>query len=189
MAKEWAQNIILIDFFYGCLQVKTLQAQILQITNSIFGQILIVLVQSLKTQTVPGSILGFEVSLWMSMSANKCLALWPSDDEGQSMTMAVCHSKLNQDLWSNRLYFKVVTVFMSLMCCTTFSGGTPFALVKLNLVNLNRQVKMYSQGMAPVFRILPGRGLWDRIREKPTYTVRTFQFQFFSFFSLNWGCF
>ncbi|KAJ1522064.1 hypothetical protein ONE63_002379 [Megalurothrips usitatus] len=50
-------------------------------------------------------------------------------------------------------------------------GGTPFTLVKLNLVNLNRQVKMYSQGMAPVFRILPGRGLWDRIREKPTYTI------------------
>ncbi|KAE8742273.1 hypothetical protein FOCC_FOCC012202 [Frankliniella occidentalis] len=50
-------------------------------------------------------------------------------------------------------------------------GGTPFALVKLNLVNLNRQVKMYSQGMAPVYRILPGRGLWDRIREKPTYTI------------------
>lgn len=50
-------------------------------------------------------------------------------------------------------------------------GGTPFALVKLNLINLNRQVKMYSQGMAPVFRILPGRGLWDRIREKPTYTI------------------
>ncbi|XP_046674489.1 cytosolic carboxypeptidase-like protein 5 isoform X1 [Homalodisca vitripennis] len=48
-------------------------------------------------------------------------------------------------------------------------GGAPFALVKLNMVNLNRQTKMYSQGMAPVFRISPGRNNWERIRDKPTF--------------------
>lgn len=41
------------------------------------------------------------------------------------------------------------------------------------MVDLNRQAKMYSQGMAPVYRILPGRPHWDRIRDKPTYNVRT----------------
>ncbi|KAJ4433665.1 hypothetical protein ANN_15975 [Periplaneta americana] len=50
-------------------------------------------------------------------------------------------------------------------------GGAPFVLVKLNIVNLNRQSKMYSQGMAPVFRMVPGRNHWDRIKEKPSYTV------------------
>ncbi|XP_023718952.1 cytosolic carboxypeptidase-like protein 5 isoform X1 [Cryptotermes secundus] len=50
-------------------------------------------------------------------------------------------------------------------------GGTPFVLVKLNIVNLNRQSKMYSQGMAPVFRMVPGRSNWDRVKEKPTYAV------------------
>ncbi|KDR22169.1 Cytosolic carboxypeptidase-like protein 5, partial [Zootermopsis nevadensis] len=53
-------------------------------------------------------------------------------------------------------------------------GGAPFVLVKLNIVNLNRQSKMYSQGMAPVFRTVPGRNHWDRVKEKPSYTVCTY---------------
>ncbi|XP_075238320.1 cytosolic carboxypeptidase-like protein 5 isoform X2 [Lycorma delicatula] len=50
-------------------------------------------------------------------------------------------------------------------------GGLPFMLVKLNIVNLNRQSKMYSQGMAPVFRISPGRNQWERVRDKPTFST------------------
>jgi hypothetical protein len=52
-------------------------------------------------------------------------------------------------------------------------GGAPFVLVKLNIVNLNRQAKMYSQGMTPVFRMVPGRSHWERIKEKPSYIVCT----------------
>lgn len=44
-------------------------------------------------------------------------------------------------------------------------------LVRFNMVDLNRQGKMYSQGMAPVFRILPGKPKWDRILDKPVYNV------------------
>ncbi|OXU27482.1 hypothetical protein TSAR_010642 [Trichomalopsis sarcophagae] len=43
--------------------------------------------------------------------------------------------------------------------------------VKLNLVNLNKQVKMFSQGMCPVFKVIPGHPQWERIREKPTFTA------------------
>ncbi|CAH2020345.1 unnamed protein product [Acanthoscelides obtectus] len=43
--------------------------------------------------------------------------------------------------------------------------------VCLNLVDLNKQAKMYSQGMAPVYRVLPGRPRWDRIQDKPVYSV------------------
>lgn len=50
-------------------------------------------------------------------------------------------------------------------------GYKPSVLMKLNLVDLNRQAKMYSQGMAPVFKTVPGRPNWERIRDKPTYTV------------------
>ncbi|XP_015116442.1 cytosolic carboxypeptidase-like protein 5 isoform X2 [Diachasma alloeum] len=42
--------------------------------------------------------------------------------------------------------------------------------VKLNVVNLNRQSKMFSQGMCPVFKVVPGHPQWERIRDKPTYT-------------------
>lgn len=44
-------------------------------------------------------------------------------------------------------------------------------LVKFNLVDLNRQGKMYSQGMAPVYKVIPGRPKWERIQDKPVYTV------------------
>lgn len=61
-------------------------------------------------------------------------------------------------------------------------GGAPFSLVKLNIVDLNKQSKMYSQGMAPVFRITPGRPHWERIRDKPVFTsennVFTLSFKF-----------
>nr|CAI5859940.1 unnamed protein product [Callosobruchus analis] len=43
--------------------------------------------------------------------------------------------------------------------------------VRINLVDLNKQVKMYSQGMAPVYRVLPGKTRWDRIQDKPVYSL------------------
>ncbi|BES91621.1 cytosolic carboxypeptidase-like protein 5-like [Nesidiocoris tenuis] len=48
-------------------------------------------------------------------------------------------------------------------------GGKLNSLLKLN-INTNKQSKMYGQGMAPVFRVLPGRPNWERIRERPTFT-------------------
>ncbi|KYN10277.1 Cytosolic carboxypeptidase-like protein 5 [Trachymyrmex cornetzi] len=47
----------------------------------------------------------------------------------------------------------------------------PSVSVRFNIVNLNKQVKMFSQGMCPVFKIVPGHLHWERIRERPTYTV------------------
>lgn len=51
-----------------------------------------------------------------------------------------------------------------------YTGGKLNSLLKLN-INTNKQSKMYGQGMAPVFRVLPGRPNWERIRERPTFTV------------------
>ncbi|XP_018315688.1 cytosolic carboxypeptidase-like protein 5 isoform X1 [Mycetomoellerius zeteki] len=50
-------------------------------------------------------------------------------------------------------------------------SSRPSVSVKFNIVNLNKQVKMFSQGMCPVFKIVPGHLHWERIRERPTYTV------------------
>ncbi|KAL7047706.1 hypothetical protein ACKWTF_003085 [Chironomus riparius] len=49
-------------------------------------------------------------------------------------------------------------------------GGEPNQLVKLNLVNLNKQAKLFSQGMHPVMRNgLSGK--WERTKEKPTFQL------------------
>lgn len=47
----------------------------------------------------------------------------------------------------------------------------PGALVRLNLINLNKQGKMYNQGMAPVTRTLPGKPQWERIRDRPVHST------------------
>ncbi|CAH0391215.1 unnamed protein product [Bemisia tabaci] len=60
------------------------------------------------------------------------------------------------------------------------TGGVPFATVKLNVVNLNRQCKMYSQGMAPVTRTSPGKLHWERIRDRPTFSMED------NIFTVSW---
>ncbi|KAI8424052.1 hypothetical protein MSG28_002682 [Choristoneura fumiferana] len=47
----------------------------------------------------------------------------------------------------------------------------PGATVRLNLINLNKQGKMYNQGMAPVTRTLPGKPQWERIRDRPVHSM------------------
>lgn len=39
-------------------------------------------------------------------------------------------------------------------------------------MNMNKQGKLYSQGMAPVVRVMPQKPKWERIRERPTWEVR-----------------
>lgn len=55
-------------------------------------------------------------------------------------------------------------------------GWNPNRLIKINIMNLNRQGKLYSQGHAPFTRTLPGKPRWDRIRDKPTYETVDGQF-------------
>nr|CAI5846643.1 unnamed protein product [Callosobruchus analis] len=51
-----------------------------------------------------------------------------------------------------------------------FRAPEAYMYVRLNLVNLNKQGKMYNQGMTPVYRVLPGKPRWDRIQDKPVCT-------------------
>ncbi|XP_015430742.1 PREDICTED: cytosolic carboxypeptidase-like protein 5 [Dufourea novaeangliae] len=52
-----------------------------------------------------------------------------------------------------------------------FKANVPRIYVKFNIINLNKQLKMFSQGMCPVFKVIPGHLHWERIRERPTYSV------------------
>lgn len=49
-------------------------------------------------------------------------------------------------------------------------GGRPYQVAKINIMNLNKQAKLFSQGMHPVMRMGP-TGKWERIKEKPAYFV------------------
>ena len=50
-------------------------------------------------------------------------------------------------------------------------GAPAGKYVKMNIMNLNRQFRLFQQGMSPVYRVLPHKPQWERIREKPSYMV------------------
>lgn len=49
-------------------------------------------------------------------------------------------------------------------------GGKQFQVCKINVVNLNKQAKLFSQGMHPVIKI-GNNGKWERLKDNPTYVV------------------
>ncbi|XP_070195539.1 cytosolic carboxypeptidase-like protein 5 isoform X3 [Littorina saxatilis] len=55
-------------------------------------------------------------------------------------------------------------------------GWSPNRLIKINIMNMNRQGKLYSQGHIPFTRIMPVRPKWERIRDKPSYETVDGQF-------------
>ncbi|XP_049446065.1 cytosolic carboxypeptidase-like protein 5 isoform X2 [Epinephelus fuscoguttatus] len=55
-------------------------------------------------------------------------------------------------------------------------GAAPGKILKINVMNMNNQRKLYSQGMAPLVRTLPGKNRWERIRDRPTCEIIDNQF-------------
>ncbi|XP_074471124.1 cytosolic carboxypeptidase-like protein 5 isoform X2 [Sebastes fasciatus] len=55
-------------------------------------------------------------------------------------------------------------------------GAAPGKILKINVMNMNNQRKLYSQGMAPLVRTLPGKNRWERVRERPTAEIVDNQF-------------
>ncbi|XP_051546512.1 cytosolic carboxypeptidase-like protein 5 isoform X2 [Myxocyprinus asiaticus] len=55
-------------------------------------------------------------------------------------------------------------------------GMLPGKLLKINVMNMNKQSKLYSQGMAPFVLTLPVKTRWERVRERPTYEMSDSQF-------------
>uniref|UniRef100_A0AAZ3PJC6 Cytosolic carboxypeptidase-like protein 5 n=1 Tax=Oncorhynchus tshawytscha TaxID=74940 RepID=A0AAZ3PJC6_ONCTS len=55
-------------------------------------------------------------------------------------------------------------------------GALPGRLLKVNVMNMNKQSKLYNQGMAPLVKTVPGRTRWERVRDRPTYEMVDNQF-------------
>ncbi|XP_050964143.1 cytosolic carboxypeptidase-like protein 5 isoform X1 [Labeo rohita] len=55
-------------------------------------------------------------------------------------------------------------------------GTLPGKLLKINMMNMNKQSKLYSQGMAPFVRSLPVRTRWERVRDRPAFEMSDSQF-------------
>lgn len=45
-------------------------------------------------------------------------------------------------------------------------------LLRFHLQNLNKQSRLYQQGMVPFFRIVPGKSNWDRLRDSVDWQVK-----------------
>lgn len=58
----------------------------------------------------------------------------------------------------------ILTIFFAI-------GGDPKKVCKINVVNMNKQAKLFSQGMAPVVRH-GDTGRFERMKESPTFVVR-----------------
>ncbi|XP_078506184.1 cytosolic carboxypeptidase-like protein 5 isoform X3 [Lissotriton helveticus] len=55
-------------------------------------------------------------------------------------------------------------------------GGTPGKVIKIHIMNMNKQSKLYAQGMVPFVRTLPMKPRWERIRERPAFEMVENQF-------------
>lgn len=55
-------------------------------------------------------------------------------------------------------------------------GVSSGKMLKINVMNMNNQRKLYSQGMAPFVRTVPGKTRWERIRDRPTTEIVENQF-------------
>ncbi|CAH1772928.1 unnamed protein product [Owenia fusiformis] len=53
------------------------------------------------------------------------------------------------------------------------SGGK---VIKINIMNMNKQGKLYNQGHAPLVKTVPGKTRWERIRDKPSWEMVDGQF-------------
>lgn len=52
-------------------------------------------------------------------------------------------------------------------------GSVSDSILKINIINMNKQVKLYSQGMAPFVKVIPELPTWKRISDPVSYKVRT----------------
>ena len=64
-----------------------------------------------------------------------------------------------------------------LTCVHRFSESTlsrtthTICVCRFNVQNLNNQRRLYQQGLTPITKTVPGRGGWERLRERVDYEV------------------
>ncbi|EDV28996.1 uncharacterized protein TRIADDRAFT_19682 [Trichoplax adhaerens] len=55
-------------------------------------------------------------------------------------------------------------------------GNVPNKKLQINVVNMNKQVRLYSQGMAPLVKSIPEQSFWKRISNPVNYKVENGRF-------------
>lgn len=50
-------------------------------------------------------------------------------------------------------------------------GSISNNLLKINVINMNKQAKLYNQGMTPLVRVVPELPIWKRISDPVSYKV------------------
>ncbi|XP_072189499.1 cytosolic carboxypeptidase-like protein 5 isoform X2 [Excalfactoria chinensis] len=96
-------------------------------------------------------------------SAPGCTALPDADYEFNVWTRPDCAHTEYENGNRSWFYFSV-------------RGGAPGKLIKLHILNMNRQSRLYAHGMAPFVRTVPGRPRWERVRQRPCFQVVEAQF-------------
>lgn len=75
----------------------------------------------------------------------------------------------------NCQFFCTPPIFFTIICRSWFyfgiRGYTPGKQIKINIMNMNKQGKLYSQGHSPIYRILPQRPNWERIKDRCNFEV------------------
>ena len=60
------------------------------------------------------------------------------------------------------------------MYCLLTLYSYVFLLVhRFNVQNLNKQCRLYQQGLTPITKTVPGRGGWERLRDRVQYEVNS----------------
>lgn len=77
-----------------------------------------------------------------------------------------CYECYMCDDWNNNCF-----IFCRSWFYFGIRGWAPNRLIKINIMNLNRQGKLYSQGHSPFTKTVPGKPRWERIRDRPSYEV------------------
>ncbi|XP_077668373.1 cytosolic carboxypeptidase-like protein 5 isoform X4 [Eretmochelys imbricata] len=120
-------------------------------------------VEKVEHQEGEGDIAGNSSSSSSTVSAVFGSSLPTADYEFNVWTKPDCAETEYENGNRSWFYFSV-------------KGGAPGKLIKINIVNMNKQSKLYSQGMSPFVRTLPVRPRWERIRERPTFEMMETQF-------------
>ena len=52
-----------------------------------------------------------------------------------------------------------------------YAGFCCLSFCRMHILNLNKQIRLYQQGFTPLIRTVPGRGGWERMRDRPEWQV------------------
>ena len=59
-----------------------------------------------------------------------------------------------------------VAFVVALWCRVQYDTPLPLLYMnRLKILNMNRQARLYHQGLTPIIKVVPGRGQWERLKE------------------------